>query len=422
MAAAIGGGIVTRVTIPFGKERRVVETVSRMRVFRQGIGVVLEPEEYAGMIVVPRWEELEKLIAAGESRRNFRWRSEHLNYEALGSVYHAFRQTWHILAKYGLDLATGEKAKMEEARRLARELNFTILGLSSDARIKGTRRVTREAVQAFMATIGEPRAIPKREAREQILAVAKGADSRGRPNPSALMARAKTAERRIEERLEDVMAIDPHIVARQKTLLNMIQVAELRLDAVDHFLDLLLRRDGLRPLFERRERRVIAGQLECYAQELERIDFAPYRNACRETARDLREARDRIRTAGTMNGVTMLAIRRPLARARRAIAVKRLQKEIERLIFLLTRTLVLEKRKAATHKIEEAVARIETRLEGTVAALVNIDDRTFRRPVSKMGASFLRLAGDEFIAFQKGGDRKHLGNAREILKKASAAL
>ena len=422
MTAAIGGGIVQCITIPLGEQRTKLSLSARMRVFKQGIGVVLNPEEFAGMIVVPRWEELQKLIAAGASPKNFRWRSEHLNYEALGGVYHAYRQTWHILAKYGLDLTSGEKAKMETVRQLARELNLTLLGLAPGARVAEARRATTEAVKTFTATIGEPRTLPKAAAKEQILAAARGADSRERPNPSALMARARAAERNLEERLEDVMAIDPHIVARQKTLLNMIQLAELRLEGLDHFLELLFRRNGLLPLLDPRKRKVVATQLEYFAQELDRIDFHPYRNACQNTARDLRETRDFIRVAARMDSAAMLTIRHSLARARSSVAIKGLQKEIERLIFILTRALILNEKRIATRRIGEMVSRIEERLDGTTASLVKIDDHDFRHPVCAQGASLLRLAEDELASFCKGGNLKQLANAREILKRASAAL
>ena len=84
-----------------------VEVQARVNLFGTDLGVVLEPPEYAGFFLVPRWEELICLIENGSSRRAFRYQPEHLKYQLVRSLYHALRQIEHIVLQYGLDLRAG---------------------------------------------------------------------------------------------------------------------------------------------------------------------------------------------------------------------------------------------------------------------------------------------------------------------------
>jgi len=417
MVALIGGGIIRRLVIPLdGKDEPPIEITARMQIFGRDFGVVTNPPLHRGKIVVPRWEDLETLVADRRLRHDFRWQAKHIRHQLVGTIYEAFRQTWHILAKYGLDLQTGEKSKMRAAGELARLLNLTVLGLRPGVNVNDVRRFTEDAVAGAAKLLGKPKKFSKQEALENLLALHSGADSRGRVNPGVAMARTRTAYARLRERLQDeIMRIDPHIEARQKSFVNMIQLAELYLAAVNDFLTLLLRRDGLRPLFDRSN--AIAAHLEYCAQDLEEIDFNPYRHACLETVRDLREARDLIRH-GKLDAETLKTIRRLLVKCRSAIAIKRLQVELERDIFRLTRLLQRGRFSTPGEGMNLRLMTLAAKLKGTHAQLIGIDESGFRRPVCREATKLVEEARTRVLS----NERKDIEDMRELLKRASAAL
>ncbi len=418
MSKPIGGGMRETITVPWKKGTVAVE--ARMGLFRLPLGVVVEPADHAGKILVPHWEELAALLPPGENRRRFRWRSKHLHWHMVASVYHAYRQTWHILAQYGVDLRTGEKASLQQAAIAARQLNLAVLGLAPGMDIAGMRAATKETIATVAASLGQPRKLSKAEAAGQLAALSKGSDRSGRVNVSASMARSLKVYDLLLERLqEEVMVIDPHIEARQKTLVNMIQLAELRLQRVDDLLALMLRRDGLKPLFDHTQRKVVTAQLRYDAQDLETIDFLPYRRTCQETARDLRDAAAAIER-GPLDRRGMLAIRTLLEKSRNAITIKRCQIEIERLIFQVMRVEQQSAKRIATEAIHATIVSVKR-------ALSRVEERGFRHPVCAEALRHLEAAQSSVLIWAdlqitRQQSALLLKELRQALKAASAVL
>jgi len=227
---------------------------------------------------------------------------------------------------------------------------------------------------------------------------------------------------------DEIMYIDPRIEARQKVLVNMIQLAELRLRSLNDLLTKLLERDGLLPLtLNLRRRQVVATQLQYYAEDLGAIDFNPYRHACAKTAQDLYNAAVFLKASRYINATNLRIIRRLLVNCHSAIAIKAQQIEIERLIFRLTK--IVTGRKAIAPAFTESIRAGMNRISGE---LDRINEQGFRRPVCReainqliVAKSMLFLNSSEAVAklkLQPDGQIHNLGNIRESLKKASAAL
>lgn len=422
MVRPIGGGKLKAV-YPVAAHGRKLKLVARMPIFgRDDLGVVVGPAAYAGKIIVPHWEELARLLKPGQSRFDFRFRPEHLIWQLVTDVHHTLRQVGHILANYGYDPLEGEKAAMLKAAKAAERLNLAVLELEPGASIAKMREQTSAALAEAAQVLGKnPRKLSKLEAQEQITRLQSGTDSRGRVNPSVAMTRSRIAFERVTERLGEIMTIDPHIAGREKAIRNMIHWVELILhDLVNKHLTSLLVRDGLRPALNPRIRLRMAAHLEYLAQRLEGIDFNPYRLAALETITDLREARNLLRE-NAVDSYGLRLIRRLLIKCRSAIAIKRVQIEVERLIFNLTRSLELEKR-APVLSTSASIISLTKRLDYVLFQIAGIDELGFRRPVCQTGIELLRESNDILGLYLREPQRVHLEEARNRLKAASASL
>ncbi|MBI3572932.1 MAG: hypothetical protein HY092_01900 [Candidatus Kerfeldbacteria bacterium] len=404
----LGGGQRKQSLVTVGQHR--VQISSRMGLFKTDVGVVLAPDEFAGMIVVPHWEEIQKLLAPGQAWRTFVWKPEHRVYQLVRSVYAAYRQTWHILQKYGLDVRTGEKSAMTTAAQAARQLNLVVLGLARGSSVEQVRQATSRIVQQAAGQLGQPRRLTKLQAVEQLAALNQGGDRQGRFNPSAAMARTQAAYRLLQERLEqEIMVIDPHIESRQKALINMIQLAELRLGAIGHFLQSLLSGNTFYQWRVQRQRMVIAAQCEYYAQDCATIDFHPYRQTCQEIATDLRRVRDLLRQGRDRTAFTKEA-RHALINCREALSLKAVQIDVERLIFRVMR--------AEQRPRRFAWSQARVTLEGIDRRLRSVDESHFRRPVSIEARVRLEKA---WVAI-RAADQAQLAALRQTLKEMSDVL
>lgn len=389
----IGGGRGTTVQVIVKDKAVHVQTRLGLHGVRS-LGVVMAPGEYAGMFVV-RNEDID-------------------GWQLVTSVYHAFRQTWHVLLKYGLDLTMGEKSVMAQIAGYFMELNLCVLGLKPGARIDDYReRVSTKAIQGANLIGASPVRPSKRNARQQLVAVAKGNDRRGRLNPGAAMARTIAGRNAILGRLErEIMRIDPHIAKRQRVLIAMIQLAEAHLCGTEDFVRRLLAFNGLKPVFQFRSRLVVAQQCEFYAQALARLDFHPYREACDETLTDLRLARDLLR-AGFPSKDDVHDIRKILVRCRSALAILHQVVAVERIIYQMTRAIDGGRRDARSRWQLECF-KIES-------ALKAVDESSFRHPVCQ-GASNEAFSAAMLLTRGTATGKADTSSAREKLKKASAIL
>ncbi|MBI4414687.1 MAG: hypothetical protein HY566_00425 [Candidatus Kerfeldbacteria bacterium] len=337
MSVKIGGGRVERIAVVTGETPAFVD--ARMMLFNARLGVVQHPEERAGSIVVPRWMQRRQRPngTIHKDEKAFRNHRERV-YTLVPSVYDAFRQCWHILYQYGIDLTMGEKAELDEAARALRAFNLKVIECEQKGKLSELRAATAELVSRTSALLGKPVSSTKESAVLHLLALGKGIDSRGRWNPSVLMARATKAHSLVRERLEqEVLSIDPHIQARQHVLVTMIQVAELRLGALDHFVHALLRRGTAQTVAGTSTlRATLAQQCAWFSQDLSAIDYHPYRIPCADLVRWLDELARLLRMRHPTHDASSVIRKRFLA-CSHALRTLAALKELERMNFRLLR-------------------------------------------------------------------------------------
>ncbi|MDI6741091.1 MAG: hypothetical protein QME74_12120 [Candidatus Edwardsbacteria bacterium] len=399
---ALGSSRVAKLKIEVGYS--TVEVKARVNLFGTDLGLVLEPAEYAGFFMVPRWEELINLLGNGSARKEFRWRPEHLRYQLVRSLFHALRQIEHIVLKYGLDMRAGEKQLLTRAREVALILNSYSLGLGREVQSPYPRNLTRVSAEVIKQ-LGEPRSLPVREGQAYLKAVLVKRDSAGRANETAAMVKALAASDRFRERLEDgVMCIEPVVVMRQKALLNLFYLTEYQievtLDLVNRLLRLPLRRRELKTL----DRRRLANRLNFLGQELDRFEFNPYRLSFSDAAGELRLAAKDLFGLGQTDWPRALP---PLEITRRSLEIKQRQIEIERIIFALTR----QHYGVATHLTLDEAARRIRQINRFFEAL---DDSRFKRRIrlavlNSLDAALMNLPSAPDLA------RESLKSASELL-------
>lgn len=378
--------------------------------FAWGFGIITGPERYAGRFMVPKWQELISLLKPGEDRRKFKFRSKHLGSQMVGNVFTALRQTEHILRKYGLHAPVGEAKLMQEASRVAHEMNVETLTAEGNTYLN-----LRDHAEELMRRIRKPNAelhnLPKREAYDQLNALRLPLDSRGRANPSAKAARTVALERRFEERLREIMRIDPLIAHRARALVSLIQAAESELDAFEDFLKEILKSTKLQSTEIALPHARVTIQLNWYARKLQAISYNPYRTFAIETARDISRANV------VSNPDSREKFDKVLTRCLNALKVKRAQVEIERLIWMFTDALLKRNN-------EKLLQHIRERLSKVTDILGNIDESSFRKPICGEAIKYLKTAEFNFAnpSPLSRNPNQHLKNAREAMKLASRAL
>lgn len=389
MAVPLGGGKRQTIRVFVGQKRIRHDLVVRLSLWSvPSIGVIVEGDR-AGQLVV--------------------YNHDARCWQIVTSVFHAIRQTWHVLTKYGKDMTLGEKQAMARAAALARDLNLTVLGYGRPkADVHELRNRTRSALSEALQKLGNPRKPSKVEAKDQLEKLASGTDALGRVNPGAFMARTIRSRESILRRLErEILQIDPQIFRRQRALVQMVLFAEqVVLFAVRDFL-VRLNDSGIHGVLDRPEiRRMAIQHLRYLAGDLDRLDFAPYRDACFETAKDLCEAAEILEGGNLQHEETRRELLRLLTACESAMIAKAVQLRIERQLFVLMRD---------GERPEFDHVRCADTLLTVQPDLQRIRDDLLRHPV---GAEPL-IQLTRGVGALREGDRV---SAKDALKAASAAL
>ncbi|MBI4090397.1 MAG: hypothetical protein HY422_00030 [Candidatus Komeilibacteria bacterium] len=401
MIHALGGGIDRQIVIE--RDAKSVFLIARAGIFGIFLCIVTHPSKYAGMFLVPNWERSKQKTLANPdtARRQPEW-------QIVPSVYAAYRQTVHILHQYGAKLNEGEKQLLIQARETALQLNLRALGKGGRTPIARVH----ESLQGLIMQIADPlkhvRNVYKLEARRQVLAMLGG---NGEPiNRPAARARAVAARTELQNRVDEIMRIEPHILGRQQVLLSLIHLAELYLEVTKDFLDKLLEFDGFKPLFEYPRRIVIADHLEFLAQELVTLEFNPYREMCLRSVEDMRSARDTLRLK-RLSREDWQRFRELLKRCDIAITIKNIQVRIERSILHLTKF----QHEGGTLPTGVTLLEIQTLIQ----ELLDCHDSILEKPVCTTALGHLDAAKHLLLNNDTSPKFKEL---KESIKQASAAL
>lgn len=378
----------------------------RMDLFGTDIGIVVAPAEYSGCLLVPRWEDVLNRLPF-DRRRSYRWKSEDLRFQVVGTVYKALRQMMHVMCQYGIDPSQGEKSVMLEIRRQSQQLNQAVVGLRWHNVDQYSRRLQTLTSQILRKPgMMRPRAVPKQEAADVLVRLESGRDGLGRANEGAILAQTLRAMSLSDQRvLSGIMRVEPVIAMRRQAFLNLIQWAEVvfQYRLVD-LLEQLVEPDALVDL-NANDTQQIQQLLLSLAQDLDGIEYHPYLVNARYCSSELRSAAEKLEDGDT-KGCRELMIR-SLMSAR----LKSAQIEIERVIYIILLAVLQKKRSFSWVNSNKRLAEVKRILD-------SVDETGFVRPVCGQVKNLIQ------IAILKLGPQKmeSLPVIRQDLKDASNLL
>ena len=325
----IGGGKTKSMQIKVGRHQLTIE--GRMGLFGADYGVVTRSTDpdFVGFLIVPKWEEVQRLLIGGADWRTFRYAPEHLRLQLVRDLYHALRQVHHILMGYGLNLEWGEKALIKRALEASQRLDSILICRPASEFNQAQPGYTRR-IDGIVDALGTPRNPAKAEAKDKLRRARGSQDSGERYNPTVSRARLTAASRRAELRIDQIMHIEPLLAARQRGLLNYRLMAEWYLeDALG--LCRMLRDQSIISRLTPATRDRVANRLDQAATKLRQLDINPYRRNCLLSAADLAAAKQLLLDGFDVEFVVTIN------RCVNALGLKEVQTRLERLIYLLTK-------------------------------------------------------------------------------------
>lgn len=317
----IGGGEEQKISIVYKKKQMSVS--ARMGLYGTWLGVVLDGP-CTGYIIVPRWQDVSKLVSSSRDIPRIKWTRDKITYPVVPSLYYALRQAFHILYHYGSSLQEGERYLVLESLKAARELNYAALGLRK-GNVEKYERAFRAIVDKIEAQIGTRFYNPYRlEAFQYFQKLRNPRDKLGRPSETVKMVQAKAAERRLQMRIEDIGYIIPVTREWKKALEIIKDMIELRLQEAKAFLTDLLNEDRYKKSTQDVVCRArIVSRLLTLAQEMHRIDIQPYTFTCLMCVKELPKARDLLLDGKVEDARLILDI------SLRSLQLKDIQRQIE---------------------------------------------------------------------------------------------
>jgi hypothetical protein len=388
MNKPFGGGMqrTVRISSELGKVRTVK---ARLNIFGSRLAV-FEKGKLAGKIGVPHWANQlahATLSQAIDRRRGFRYSHKILLYQVYPDLYSALRRTMHILyGNYGRSFKTrGEKSDLNAALGMLQRVNGYYLSLRTGNLDQYHSRIQSQVealIHKFGTRFQDER---KKEARNLMVLVGDVYDSLDRINPSAKLTQLVAIRNRLEERVADILHIEPRIMAQRQSLLSIIELCELRFKLLENFLDRLephltseyFSSHGGADLQKR-----VACRLQSLAGDIACIDIRPFLIPGQHIDAEVEKAAKLI-----INGKFNTA-RRLIKRSHESLRLRVLRTDMENLITRLTRLLFAPQRRLPVAEIE----RIKKGFRIIRARLATIDESGFRRPVCKHALSLVSEA------------------------------
>lgn len=402
----IGGGRIENVRISLGRKGKIY-VKARTGLYGTGIGVIIEKGDWQGMILVPRWESIRKLVKTTREVPKIKWTPSEIHRQKFPSIYYAIRETYHILVEnYGVDLKVGEKALMLSAIEAAQNLNLAVIGLR-----KGNEEIYRVQLNKLVNQIERKIGhtfynLFKQEGINYLEKLRTTRDSLGKVSETVKMVGALAAKKRFTGRLEEIMCIQPVIEERRKALLALRDLIEYRLAKTKHFLWTIRERLNLKTFIsDKTEKERIVTHLLQLANEISQIDIQPYLFTCQMIGKELREAVRNIQNQEIDEALILLN------RSLESLKLKDVQKKIEELIEKITVFLFRKKITEPDKLILEEVREI-------IRNLGRISEEEFEIKTKEMTIRELELA----LSYLKTYSLDGFDLAREDLKNASDYL
>ncbi|MEK7569872.1 MAG: hypothetical protein AAB515_00285 [Patescibacteria group bacterium] len=188
------------------------------------------------------------------------------------------------------------------------------------------------AATAIDAIGPNARLVGKREALDQLAAIAKGRDSRGRVNPTVLLTRLAAVIRRVDAREQDATNIDGVFAFRRQIVRTTIQLLETQVAVARSFLAQVL---ANWPQIASHKRHLIAGHVDAMAEVFRTIDIQPFRTNFAFAAIEYNFAASALRNGNPDTAKVFLQ------RSAAGFALRSLRAELERAYFSISRVVRL---------------------------------------------------------------------------------
>lgn len=352
----IGGGRTFYVPISSGKGAKET-VVARGGLLGSSIGVITQKSDWQGMVLMPRWKTLEKLITTTRDILKIKWTPDKIGWQKFSSIYYAIRETYHILVeKYGVGLESGEKALMLESIEAAQNLNLAVIGLRKENE-KIYQEKLSQLVDQIVERVGETHYnLFIQEGLDYLKNLWTMRDSSGKVSETVKMVQSQTGKRRFTGRLNEILHIQPVIEERRAVLISLRDLIEYRLLKTRHFLDLIKEKFNLeRFILEQTQRQRIVTHLNQIGTEIGQIDVQPYVFTCQMIEKELKQAANYIQKQEVNEAIILIN------RSLESLKLKVIQKEIEELIENMT-VLLSKKQVGEPYKLKGEVTDIIRKL------------------------------------------------------------
>ncbi len=284
--------------------------------FSSSIAVVTDISypDFSGALLMPRWSE----------------KGKH-NYVVYSDIYALHRALAHGQDTYEQS-TQGEIPRMAKALTAATILQGIQLGVNTQNAGAYQDELLTAAATAIDAIGPNARLVGKREALDQLAAIAKGRDSRGRVNPTVLLTRLAAVIRRVDAREQDATNIDGVFAFRRQIVRTTIQLLETQVAVARSFLAQVL---ANWPQIASHKRHLIAGHVDAMAEVFRTIDIQPFRTNFAFAAIEYNFAASALRNGNPDTAKVFLQ------RSAAGFALRSLRAELERAYFSISRVVRL---------------------------------------------------------------------------------
>lgn len=370
--------------------------------------VFIDPPR-VGQLGIPYWENQlahEALERAALLRNEVKYSGDILIFQVVPDVYTALRQTLHILHQnYGRTFESGEKQSLQTALEHTQRLHDTLIGLRKGNLDKLFSQVEKSAEMVIRQMGLQPRDELKREARDLAIILKQVLDSWQRVNPSAKISQVDALRRRLQERLDAILHIEPKVAARRQTLKSLIEIMEFRHLAASDFIERLYPHLEAayfkkHPLLEKK----VSARLQYLVSELDQLKIEPFVFPDKNLHEELKRA------AWYIERQQFGYARRVLSVSRESLKLRVVRTTLENFITHITQLQFKPRRTLLAPEI----AKIDKGFTVILDRLRKIDESRFKKPVCESISTLVKQARAVF--------RKHMPGPAVLLEPSRRKL
>jgi len=392
----IGGNQLVKVqaNLSSGQKIGVVARVIAAR--GRSLAVITEApnKRYLGALLITRWEDV-----AGK------FRSKPVRIIIKDGLYSELRRLWHIWEEQGQGWPEGEVDALQQIRAETRRVTSQLVGMDTE---QFRRQIGWPVVAGELADFlgQQPRKEVKIRARRLLLSSQLAQDSLGRFNPTITRAKLGAVSRLTVSRYNELMAISSHLSSQWDAVTWLLRAAEQRLCYVLEEIYQWQDPAELRQM-DKAARQQTAELLGSIADDLRIIDYNPFWVNFRLTARELDKAAEHLTDERYVKAAQYLG------KCIRALFLKVIQREVERIIWRLTQAREREWRNLPSRELDKRIAWVKEALTQT-----NLSGFQTRKSIEKARTKLL----PEAVRLLDLAEPMTLQLARDTFKEISRRL